>query len=81
LWVALRFRSFVPPLVLGIAGTFAAIAATGSRQGVFFPWLMSTNVLAADPQTQALAIALGGLGGLAALAAMLVHLGRREAAA
>jgi ABC-2 type transport system permease protein len=81
LWVALRFRSFVPPLVLGIAGTFAAIAATGSRQGAYFPWLMSTNVLAADPQTQALAIALGGLGGLAALAAMLVHLSRREAAA
>ncbi len=81
LWVALRFRSFVPPLVLGIAGTFAAIAATSSRQGVFFPWLMSTNVLSTDPRTQALAIALGGVGGLMALAAMLVHLSRREVAA
>jgi ABC-2 type transport system permease protein len=81
LWVALRFRSFVPPLILGIAGTFAAIAATGARQGAFFPWLMSVNMLAADERSQLIAITLGGAGGLVALAAMLVHLSRREAAA
>jgi ABC-2 type transport system permease protein len=80
LWVALRFRSFVPPLVVGIAGTFAAIAATSARQGVYFPWLMSVNVLATDVEKQQLAITLGGVGGLVALAAMLVHMSRREAA-
>lgn len=79
LWVALRFRSFVPPLVLGIGGTFAAIAATSARQGAYFPWLMSVNVLASEEATRQLAITLGGVGGLIALAAMLIHLSWREA--
>jgi ABC-2 type transport system permease protein len=79
LWTALRFKSFVPPLVLGIAGTFAAIAATGARKGAYFPWLMSVNVLGREPATQQLAMTLGGLGGLAVLALMLAHLSRREA--
>lgn len=81
LWVALRFRSFVPPLVLGIGGTFVAIAATSARQGVYFPWLMSVNVLAANPDEQALAMVLGGFGGLVALFLMLIHLSRHEVAA
>ena len=79
LWVALRFRSFVPPLVFGIAGTFVAVAATSARQGLYFPWLMAVNVLASEPERQLFAVMLGGLGGLAALSAMLVHLNLREA--
>lgn len=78
LWVALRFRSFVPPLVFGIAGTFAAIVATGARQGIAFPWLMAVNVLTPDPGRHAAALMLGGLGGLAAMGAMAVHLARRD---
>lgn len=79
LWVALRFRSFVPPLVFGIAGTFAAIAATSAKEGIYFPWLMAVNMLTTEPGRQATALLLGGAGGIAVLAAMLVHLGRREA--
>lgn len=79
LWVALRFRSFVPPLVFGIAGTFAAIAATSAKEGIYFPWLMAVNVLTLEPGRQETALLLGGVGGLAVLAAMLVHLSRREA--
>ena len=79
LWVALRFRSFVPPLVFGIAGTFVAVAATSAKQGLYFPWLMAVNVLAAEPERQQLAIEMGGLGGLAVLLFMLVHLNFREA--
>ena len=79
LWVALRFRSFVPPLVLGIGGTFAAVAATSARQGAYFPWLMSVNVLATEPDRQLLAIALGGAGGLLVLGLMAIMLSRREA--
>lgn len=79
LWVALHFRSFVPPLVFGIGGTFVAIAATSAQQGVYFPWLMAVNVLATEPTTGQFAMMLGGAGGLAALAAMLVHLSLREA--
>lgn len=78
LWAALRFRSFVPPLVLGIAGTFVGVAATGSEYGIWFPWLIPTNALASDPVRAEIALAVGGLGGLAALALMLADLSRRE---
>lgn len=79
LWVALHFRSFVPPLVFGIGGTFVAVAATSARQGAYFPWLMAVNVLATDPARQSLSLALGAGGGMVVLALMLVHLNRREA--
>jgi lantibiotic transport system permease protein len=78
LWVALRFRSFVPPLVFGIAGTFVALVAVGARQGLYFPWLMAVNVMAGDPARHAIALVLGGGGGLAMLAAMCVVLARRD---
>jgi ABC-2 type transport system permease protein len=80
LWAALRFRSFVPPLVIGIGGTFVAVAATGSKQGAFFPWLIPTNALASNPARADMAIAIGLWGGLALLALMLVDLSRREVA-
>ena len=78
LWVALRFRSFVPPLVFGIAGTFVALVAVGARQGLYFPWLMAVNVMGADPARHSTALLLGGGGGLAMLAAMCVMLARRD---
>ena len=80
LWAALRFRSFVPPLVIGIGGTFVAVAATGSRQGAFFPWLIPTNALATNPARADMAISIGLWGGLALLLLMLVQLSRREVA-
>lgn len=79
LWVALYFRSFVPPLVFGIAGTFVAIAATGARQGAYFPWLMAVHMLSPDPPRQQTALLLGSAGGAVVLVAMLVHLNFREA--
>ncbi|HEX8468177.1 MAG TPA: ABC transporter permease [Allosphingosinicella sp.] len=78
LWAALRFRSFVPPLVLGIGGTFVAVVATGSDYGPYFPWLIATNALATDAARAALALKVGLVGGLIAVAAMLVDLSRRE---
>jgi ABC-2 type transport system permease protein len=78
LWAALRFRSFVPPLVLGIGGTFVAVVATGSSWGPYFPWLIPTNQLASDPANAQLALGVGIIGGLAVAAAMLVDLSRRE---
>lgn len=79
LWAALRFRSFVPPLVIGIGGTFVAVAATASKQGAFFPWLIPTNALASDPQRAAMAIDIGFYGGLAAALLMLADMSRKEA--
>jgi ABC-2 type transport system permease protein len=78
LWAALRFRSFVPPLVLGIGGTFVAVVATGSDYGPYFPWLIATNALAADPAQARLALMVGTIGGLLVIAAMLVDLSHRE---
>jgi ABC-2 type transport system permease protein len=80
LWMALRFRSFVPPLVLGIGGTFVGVAATGSEHGIWFPWLIPTNALASDPARADIALGIGLFGGLAAAALMLVDLSRRELA-
>lgn len=80
LWAALRFRSFVPPLVLGIGGTLVGIVASGSERGIYFPWLMPASVLASDPARAELAINLGFWGGLIALALMILDLGRRDVA-
>ena len=79
LWAALRFRSFVPPLVLGIGGTFVAVAATAARQGAWFPWLLPVQALSTEPGGGAASIALGFWGGLVVLGAMLVHMSRYEA--
>jgi lantibiotic transport system permease protein len=79
LWVALRFSSFVPGLVLGIAGTFFAVVATGAKEGVFMPWQMPVNMMAGSEVWRVqTALGLGAIGGLVALGLMLVHLSRRE---
>lgn len=77
LWAALRWRSFVPPLALGIGGTFVAVAATGSELGPYFPWLIPTQALASDPSSAAIALAIGIVGGAVCTAAMAIDLARR----
>lgn len=77
LWVALRFASFVPPLVLGIGGTFVAVAATSARQGIYFPWLLPVSALSTDDHA-AFAWQLGFFGGLVLALAMLWDLGRKR---
>ena len=79
LWTALRFRSFVPPLVLGIGGTFIAVAAASAREGAYFPWLMPLHILSSEPAMQRMALLIGAAGGVVGLLAMLVDLSRREA--
>ncbi len=78
LWTALRFASFVPGLVLGIAGTFFAVVATSAKQGVFLPWQMPVNMLATEAWRVNTALGLGCGLGLVALALMTIHLSRRE---
>jgi lantibiotic transport system permease protein len=79
LWVALRFSSFVPALVIGICGTFFAVAATSAQEGAFLPWQMPVNMVAEQAWRVQTALGLGLAGGLAALIAMLAHLAWREA--
>jgi ABC-2 type transport system permease protein len=80
LWTALRFRSFVPPLVLGIGGTFVAAMAYQSEYGVYLPWLLPVNAaLATEAWRNTAGLYLGLFGGIAALVAMLIHMSRYEA--
>ncbi|MDP3399498.1 MAG: ABC transporter permease [Brevundimonas sp.] len=78
LWIALRWSSFVPGLVVGIGGTFFAVVATSARVGVFLPWQMPVNMLATEGWRMQTALGLGLGGGLVLLALMLWHLSRRE---
>jgi ABC-2 type transport system permease protein len=78
LTIALRFSSFALPVSVGIGGTFIAVAATSSRWGLVFPWLIPVNVLAPDGARSTLAIVIGAVGGLIAFAAMIAWLSRRD---
>ena len=78
LWIALRWSSFVPGLVVGIGGTFFAVVATAAKVGVFLPWQMPVNMLATEGWRLQTALGLGFGGGLVLLALMLWHLSRRE---
>ena len=78
LWIALRFASFVPALVVGIGGTFFSVVATSAKQGVFFPWQMPVNMLATDAWRVNTALGLGCGLGLVVLALAVAHLSRRE---
>ena len=78
LWVALRFASFVLPLVVGIGGTLVALAVamTRTHQADWFPWVLPLKILSApDPIPFAL---FGGIGGLILLAVMIGHLSRHN---
>jgi lantibiotic transport system permease protein len=79
LWVALRFRSFVVPLTLGIAGTFIAVAAFNASEAMFVPWAMPVSVVGAEGAHAGPALQLGLIGGIITLIAMTLHLSRREA--
>lgn len=78
LWIALRFSSFVPALVVGIGGTFFSVVATAAKQGVFFPWQMPVNMLATEAWRVNTALGLGCGLGLIVLALATAHLSRRE---
>ncbi|WP_426050238.1 ABC transporter permease [Brevundimonas sp. SL161] len=78
LWIALRFASFVPALVVGIGGTFFSVVATSAKQGVFFPWQMPVNMLAGEAWRVNTALGLGCGLGLVVLALAAAHLSRRE---
>lgn len=78
LWIALRFASFIVPLLVGIGGTVVAIAVmiTQTRQADWFPWVLPFRALVSeDPQRYAIA---GLVGGCVISAAMVIDLSRRE---
>lgn len=78
LWAALSFRSFVPPLVFGILGTFAALVITASSSKVYLPWLLPVYATMWPKAAGLWGTGLGVAGGIVTLAAMLVYFERRE---
>lgn len=79
-YLAVRFASFVPGLVLGIAGTFFSVVATAEQIGVFLPWQMPVNILASDAWRAQTALGLGFGLGLAVLGLAILVLARRDVA-
>jgi hypothetical protein len=78
LWAALRFRSFVTPLVIGIIGTFFALVITASGVTIYIPWLLQIYATMWPKAAGVIGVAAGLAGGAAVLIAMLADLGRRE---
>lgn len=76
--VALRFESFAVAVVTGISGTFVAVVATSAKMGVYFPWLLPTNILASSPERAVQALVTGLLGGAILMIAGSFWLARRD---
>lgn len=81
LWIAIRWKSFVTPLVVGILGTFFALVITASGVDVYIPWLLQIYATMWPKPAGVIGVWAGLAGGALALAAMVVSLGRREMAA
>lgn len=81
LWIAIRWQSFVAPLVVGILGTFFALVLTASGTDFYIPWLLQIYATMWPKPAGVIGLWAGLVGGGMALAAMLVSLGRRELAA
>jgi lantibiotic transport system permease protein len=78
LWVALRWRSFVLPLVVGIIGTFFALVITASGVNVYIPWILQIYATM-WPKPAGIVGVWGGLaGGTLALSLLVADLSRRE---
>lgn len=75
---ATGFANFAVPIVVGIAGTFAAVVATSAKAGIYFPWLLATNILAQDPERAQQAFLTGGGTGIALFALTCLWLARRD---
>lgn len=80
LWVALRFRNFAVPLVVGIVGTFLALAVRSAKRGVFLPWLAPAYTFTLPDPTSIAVVGFGYLGGLALIPVMIAHLANHEPA-
>ena len=78
LWVALRFRGFAFPLVLGIVGTFFALAIQAAKKAVFLPWLAPAYAFTITRPDSLAVVIFGYAGGLILLPVMLWHLSRHE---
>ena len=80
LWVALRFRGFAVPLVLGIVGTFLALAIQAAKKAVFLPWLAPAYTFTITRPDSLHVVIFGYAAGLVLIPVMLWHLSQHERA-
>jgi ABC-2 type transport system permease protein len=78
LWLAIAARSFVAPIGLGLAGTFAVVAAMGAPFSALLPWGMPLATMPLSGGHPLPALIAGALGGIVLLPVMAAHLARRE---
>jgi ABC-2 type transport system permease protein len=78
LWLALRFRSFALPLVVGIVGTFLALAIQAAHQGIFLPWLAPAYTFTITKPSSLAVVIFGYVGGLALAPLMVLHLAQHQ---
>lgn len=76
--VSLRFPSIVVSLGTGVAGTFLALFASGSKLGPYYPWLMPLHAVHGKEEAVILSVALGAAGGLLLLALTVALAARRD---
>lgn len=76
--LAMRFSSFALPCIIGILGTFIAVVATSAKAGIYFPWLLPTNILASTSERSFQAILSGGFGGIIIFIISCYWLSRRD---
>ncbi|GAB6195754.1 ABC transporter permease [Lysobacter xanthus] len=76
--VATATPNFAAPIIVGIGGTFFAVAATSAKAGIYFPWLLPVNILASDGARATQAILTGALGGIVVMILGCRWLARRD---
>ncbi|MGZ3306295.1 MAG: ABC transporter permease [Asticcacaulis sp.] len=78
LWLALRFRSFALPLVVGIVGTFLALATQAAHKGIFLPWLAPAYTFTITNPSSLAVVIFGYAGGIVLAPLMILHLARHQ---
>jgi lantibiotic transport system permease protein len=78
LWIALRFKNFAAPLIVGIVGTFLALATHSAKHGVFLPWLAPAYTFTLPAPVSVAVVGFGYLGGLLLIPIMIAHLAQHE---
>ena len=76
--LALYFRSFVPPLLIGFGGILFSLGAAQSKYGIVLPWMMPINQLASESWRADWALGLGLGGGVLAALVLQALMQRRE---
>jgi hypothetical protein len=80
LWLALRFKGFALPLVVGIVGTFLALATQAAHKGIFLPWLAPAYTFTITTPSSLAVVIFGYVGGMVLAPLMVLHLAQHQRA-